>query len=235
MNRARYRIQGFSLLEVMIAVAIMAIGLVVLLQIQARSILMAQQAHSMTVATQLARAKLYDCETELLRRGFSVGDFEDEGKFDEEGFDSFFWECHAYQPDLPNPDASQISEGSLNVGEMMGAPAGGENPMAAVGMGMIAPVLGQISQVLGDTIRELVVIVRWKEGNVWSDLRVATHIIDAKVINQMAGQMQAMSQGGMPGLPPGLAESLGGGAVDGSDLDPTMSGGDSPVAPPARK
>jgi general secretion pathway protein I len=227
MRSARFnRPNGFTLLEVMIAVAIMAIGLVVLLQIQARSILMAQQAHSMTVATQLARAKLYDCETDLLKKGFSVGDYNEEGKFDEEGFDDFFWECHAYQPDLPTPDATQIAEGSMNMGEMMGGPPGGENPMAAVGMGMIAPMLGQVSSVLGDTIRELVVIVRWREGEYWNDLRVATHIIDVKIINQMAGQMQALSQGGMPGLPPGLAESLGGGSPDS-----TMNG-DSPVAPP---
>ena len=101
--------------------------------------------------------------------------------------------------------------------------------MAAVGMGMIAPMLGQVSQVLGDTIRELVVIVRWQEGEHWNDLRVATHVIDVKIINQMAGQMQALSQGGIPGLPPGLAESLGGGGSD------TTMNGDSPVAPPGGK
>ena len=46
---------GFTLLEVMVAIGLLALGLVVLLQVQARSIQLAQQARNMSVATGLAR------------------------------------------------------------------------------------------------------------------------------------------------------------------------------------
>mgnify|MGYP001764424235 CR=1 FL=1 len=61
----------------MVAIALLSIGLVLLLQVQARSIQLAQQAREMTVATQLARAKLYDCETDLLKKGEDVSDIRD--------------------------------------------------------------------------------------------------------------------------------------------------------------
>ena len=60
--------RGFSLLEVMVALAILSVGLVTLVQVQARSAELAIQARELTVATMLARGKLYDCETDLAKR-----------------------------------------------------------------------------------------------------------------------------------------------------------------------
>ena len=35
-----------------------------------------------SVATMLARSKLYDCQHDLLKKGFSIGDYDEEGNFD---------------------------------------------------------------------------------------------------------------------------------------------------------
>ena len=101
--------EGFSLLEVMVAVALLSLGLVLLLQVQARSIQLAQQGRDITIATMLARAKLMDCQTDLLKKGFSVGDYESDGKFDDEGYPQIYWECHAYKPDMPTADGGDMS------------------------------------------------------------------------------------------------------------------------------
>lgn len=201
MRRAR----GFTLLEVMVAVALLSFGIVVLLQVQARSIQLAQQARNLSVATGLARAKLYDCEFDYRQKGFSIGDYDENGKLDDEGFETFFWECHAYKPELPVPNVTDITTGLANAAgsnaEAQGPLGGlaGAGEAAGLGAGMLAPMLAQVSQVVGESIRELVVIVRWKEGEGWEQLQVTTHLVDKTGINQIAAGVAASSQ--LPGLP----------------------------------
>src|SRR4051812_34136451 len=69
------RRRAFSLLEVMVAIALLSMGMVLLLQVQARSISLAQQSRTMTMGTQLLRSKLLDCQADLMKKGFSVGDY----------------------------------------------------------------------------------------------------------------------------------------------------------------
>jgi prepilin-type N-terminal cleavage/methylation domain-containing protein len=220
--------RAFTLLEVMVAIAVLAVGVVVLLQSQARSILMAQQARTLTVATMLARGKLLDCEADLMKKGFSIGDYKEMGRFDDEKYPQFLWECHAYKPDLPMPDAADFAEApsasAMGTGSdpMSGMPA---DPSGGMAMGMMGPVLGQISQVVGESIRELAVIVRWQEGIMWESLIVTTHVVDTNGVNAIAQQMQALTGGGIPGLP---GAGAGGGAGGGTG---STRGGASPTPP----
>ena len=230
--RAWGHFHGFTLLEVMVAVALLSLGIVLLLQVQARSIQLAQQARNLSVATGLARAKLYDCQADLLKKGFSIGDYDESGKFDDdgyEGFESFFWECHGYKPKLPVPDTTEITTGLMDSAEARGAEArangqlgglAGAGEAAGLGAGMIAPVLGQVSEVLGESIRELVVIVRWKEGESWQDLQVTTHVVDKTGINQIAGALASQASQ-IPGLP---GSSSGGSSSGGSSSGPGGQG-----------
>jgi general secretion pathway protein I len=193
---------GFTLLEVMVALAILAGGMVVMLQVQTRSIEMAQEAHFLTISSQLARAKLYDCETDLMKRGFSIGDYDEEGDFSEEGFETFFWECHAYPMDIPAPGSDDI------------ASAGGDSDTdTSMGMGMIAPFMENLGNALKDSIRELVVVVRWKNENVMDEMRLTTHVIDKKAVNQFANVVRQLTSrfgGAMGGSSGGLSGGSGG-------------------------
>ena len=65
---------GFTLLEVMFALALLGLGLTVLIKSAAGDIFNAQQAHMMGVVTDLARGKMYDIEEILLKDGFSDSD-----------------------------------------------------------------------------------------------------------------------------------------------------------------
>jgi len=225
-------LRAFTLLEVMVAIAVLALGVTVLLQVQARSIYMAQQARALTVATQLARSKLYDCEDDLLKKGFSVGDYKEDGKFDEEGYDSFYWECRGYEPDLPVPTAADISEGMASdaLGKLtgssdLGAAAQG-NPMMGMAGGMLGPAISTLADVMKKSIRELVVIVRWKDGEDWEELSVTTHIVDTTAVNAIAG---AASQG-IPGLPNfGGGGGGGGGGSKSPSPSPGGPGGQPPI------
>lgn len=192
------RENGFTLLEVMVALAILGMGLTLLLQAQARAVSLAQQAHGITVGTMLARAKMYDCEQDLLKKGFSIGDYNESGNFSDDDFPSFFWQCRAYKPDLPIPDGGDITSGVASaMSAQSGSAASGATPAlpqgADMGLGLIAPVLSQVSQVLGDSIRELTVIVSWQEGEDWQTVNVTTHVVDKNPIAQIASGIQNAS------------------------------------------
>jgi hypothetical protein len=217
----------------MVAIALLSLGLVLLLQVQARSIQLAQQAREMTIATQLARAKLYDCEQDLLKKGFSIGDYDEEGNFDDDEMPGFFWECHAYKPELPVASASDISAesagGALGMGNTAAAADGEADPM----MGMIAPVLEQFSTVLGDSIRELHVIIRWGAPDDIQEMTVTTHVIDktavnnvAAMISQQSGRINSLMGGGAATGGAGSAGDAGGGAASGGPRGaPRLPGG----------
>ncbi len=62
---------GFTLLEVMVAIAILSITLVVLLSIVTNNIRATNHAKMTTAATLLARTKMVDIEDQILDQGFS--------------------------------------------------------------------------------------------------------------------------------------------------------------------
>ena len=77
--------KGFTLLEVLIAMAIMGLSLVYLFEAQARSMRLAAKGRALNIATQLARKKLIDCKFDMFKKGFSVTDYFSDGTFEEEG------------------------------------------------------------------------------------------------------------------------------------------------------
>ena len=65
---------GFTLMEVMIGLALLGVALTVLIKSAASSIFSARQAQMMGVATDLARGKMNDIEEVLLKDGFTETD-----------------------------------------------------------------------------------------------------------------------------------------------------------------
>ena len=70
------RTNGFTLMEVMVAMAILAIALVSIFQLQSQSISMAADSRFMTVASMLAQSKMVEAETaSSLSNKSDTGDF----------------------------------------------------------------------------------------------------------------------------------------------------------------
>jgi len=71
--------RGFTLLEVMVAMSIMAIGLVAVFQMQSQSISMSTEARFQTTASLLAQSKMADLEAaNMLGNRTEKGDFSPE-------------------------------------------------------------------------------------------------------------------------------------------------------------
>jgi general secretion pathway protein I len=90
--------QGFTLLEVMIAVSIMAIALVALFGSQSRSLSHATEAHFNVVAPMLASGKLAELKADTSAPNNDNGDFGDE-------YPGYTWEIETENASFDSPDA----------------------------------------------------------------------------------------------------------------------------------
>lgn len=94
---------GFTLLEVMIAVSIIAIGLVAVFGSQSRSLSQATEAHFNNVAPMLASLKLAELKSGKLSLNSDEGEFEDE-------FSSYSWKLEVTEASLEDIEPLQNLE-----------------------------------------------------------------------------------------------------------------------------
>jgi len=151
--RAKFR-RGFTLLEVMVAVAILAISMTTLLTFSGNTMIKSGRAERLVVATMLARQRMAEIEIELYEDA-KKNEFPDEksqqGKFDEP-FDDYEWTMEVRKVELPAPAMGE--EGSIQ---------------AMVGR--------QLTKEIAKTVRELKLTVMWEEMGEEQTLDVVTHIV----------------------------------------------------------
>ncbi len=143
--------KGFTLLEVMVALAILGFALAVLIKSTANNINASEQSHMMGIATDLARGKMYDIEEKLLKEGFTDTDQSqtDLKPFDEEGWPNVFYSYKVEQVELPDFDQLQaMAQGKANA--MMGSGSAGSALGSALGSGLGSDsVMGFQNSMLG--------------------------------------------------------------------------------------
>lgn len=210
-HRAQYQ-GGFTLLEVMISLAILAMGLTLLLRGTAVNVAATQRAVMMTVATDLARAKMYDLEEELLQQIDEGGTFaeigdSETGDFDDEGWPQITWESQILKIEMPN--LSALGQGTAQ-GEDDGE--GGDDSNALVeelgsraellGEGGLAGLAGNIggvqaeilSRIFEESVRKIRLTVRYKVAGSDEEFTVDCYLTDPASIQRVVS------------LPPGLDE-----------------------------
>ena len=89
---------GFTLLEVVVAMAILGVALLAIFDLNAGAVASHAYVKRITVATQLARAKMTDLEQDLYDKGFEVDDAERSGDFSAEGWSGFTWKARILAP-----------------------------------------------------------------------------------------------------------------------------------------
>ena len=101
--------RGITLLEVMVALALLGLGMVVLIKSTAGNIFSTEDAHMMGIATDLARGKMYDIEEILLKDGFTDSDQSQESEkcFEDEGWPNICYSYKVEEPKLPSFDQLQ--------------------------------------------------------------------------------------------------------------------------------
>lgn len=145
---------GFTLLEIMVAVAILSISLVALLNFQGNTMIKSGRAERMTEATMLAKMRMAEVELDLeklQKRGEFPEEKVEDGNF-EEPFEKYKWKLTIKSIKLPAPVTGE--EGSVE--------------------GLIGR---QLTEEIGKTVREVRVEVLWEEMGEEQSINVVTHIV----------------------------------------------------------
>ncbi|HLT29829.1 MAG TPA: prepilin-type N-terminal cleavage/methylation domain-containing protein [Myxococcaceae bacterium] len=235
--RAQARQKGFTLLEVMIALAILGMSLMAIFQLNSQAVAMHAYTKRLTVASMLARAKMIDIEQELYDEGFQIDDQELSGGFEEEGWEMFKWRARIIAPEtgdvspeqfmgalfnLPIGDLggdplaafAEMMGGSEGAAEAAGLPPGatpGMSPLAGMAGGLMQQQFDQMLAQIAQQVREIHLTVSWKDGDQVETLDVVTHVVAEGTggdRNAPAAPGGATGPGGTP-LPP----AQGGGQV----------------------
>jgi len=149
--------RGFTLLEVMIGLALLGLALTVLIKSAAGSIHNAEEAHMMGVVTDLARGKMYDIEEILLKDGFTDTDQSQESEecFSDEGWPNICYSYKVEEPKLPSLQELQAMQQSEMQGSAAGSGSGAlgsaqlDSALASQGLGSDALGGGMLGGMLG--------------------------------------------------------------------------------------
>ena len=186
---------GFSLLEVMISLAILAIGLVTLTRTVTGDVRATQHARMVTAATFLARTKISAVEQNILEVGFSEMEGEDDGDFTEEGFARFRWYAAVERIKLPAGSTQQLEQAAHEKTQST-------NPMDILQgfMGSFMTTLMEpIRVALEESIRRVTVKVKWNEpGRPEQVFEVVNFLTDPSKLD-MALQTSAPGASGSTG------------------------------------
>jgi prepilin-type N-terminal cleavage/methylation domain-containing protein len=172
---SRIRGAGFSLLEVMVSLAILSMALVVLSRVVTTNVSAANHARLTTAATFLARTRISMMEQSLLEYGFAEMDGEDAGDFSQEGFPAFRWTTKVERIELPADSTQKVQQASAKSTQS-------NNPMEMLSGfmgGFMATLMDPIRLGLQESVRKLTVLVKWNEaGKLEQSFEVVNFLTD---------------------------------------------------------
>ena len=193
--------RAFTLLEVVIALAILAVGMTVLLQTQATAVVMTSESDKIRIGTLLAQEKMAECELYVEKNGFSSEDIDENGDFSDFGAEDFRadvgdidvaatlgdyrWAYTIRQIELTMPEdltgtaTDLIGEGYL--GDDMTVPD--QMTDDSLDLGDLGLSSDTVTDQLSSYIREVRVLVWWSdeqddEGNYIDSIELVTHVIN---------------------------------------------------------
>ncbi len=178
MRRAR----GFTLLEVMIALAILAGALMVTSDVVSGALRNHLRAQHLEVATLLARGKMAALEERYEWKGFAVDDQHDEGTFEDDGHPEVRWSVDVKVPPVElGPDAVlRVLTGS-DEGVKGLLPSPEQAPQLAAFQGTLTAalqgVLGKLGEQMKRGVRQVKLTVSWPEGAQEESFTVVTHMV----------------------------------------------------------
>ena len=190
------RASGFTLLEVMVALSILAGAMLAISQMTSAALRNHTRAAQLEVATLLARGKLAGLQDGFDKDGFRDFDQTDEGTFDDQGHPEVRWKLEVVKPQVElGPEqilavltgAKGEGQDGLDLASLLGSKtkdASGKDsgietvfPGAAAMTGMLQAQLSRIGEQIKKGLREIRLTVSWKEGKRTESFTVVTHLV----------------------------------------------------------
>lgn len=209
--------RGFTLLEVLVAVAILGLGLTVILSSQASLLATSNRAEKLSLAVSLLRCRMSETELELMRTGYPLADETHQGDCCMDGESDNGFSCSWKIERVKLPEASLLSaeldgggaegpgvidqlteltaDGGLGAGnlDLLSGQFGGgtAEALGPMLMGMVYP---QLKPMLEASIRKVTVTISWKEGKLDRNLSLVQFVTDPQ-----QGQLESDVDAGVLG------------------------------------
>jgi len=211
---------GFTLLEVIVSLAILGLALMAIFDLNAGAVAMHSYTKKLTVASLLARSKMIDIEQELYDKGFNNDDEEKSGDFSDEGWSTFKWRARILAPRTQGVSPEQVMSAIFNLplgdknsplsalfggsssSSSTGSSSGGSASATTSSPNMFTQALGpaaglmqgqfnQMIDQLTKAVREVHLTVSWREGKQLETLDLVTHVVSMGPGSDRNGNLQA--------------------------------------------
>jgi general secretion pathway protein I len=171
---------GFTLLEVMVALAILATSLLALSDVVAGALRNEVRARNLELATLLARGKMAEVEDHYEWKGFKTSDESEEGTFEEEGHPEIRWRLEITAP--PGTlDADQMVRAITGTDLQQLLPPPDDAPQLAplhaqltAGLQVLLP---RLAESVKRGLRDVRLTVTWPENAREESFEVRTHML----------------------------------------------------------
>ncbi len=192
---------GFTLLEVMISLAILSVALSAVIGVNIGAMAITGKSKGIILAASLARSKMFDLEEELRIKGFPDFDEQMDGDFDAEGHSDYKWVAQIIKIKLPQysapEDIASMAQQNRDSNSLGISPATISPEMSAAMAG-----LPMFIKQIEDAIREVKVTVIWLEQEKEQSLTVTTHFVNIPGMEMgVGGDMIQQITGGSGSIP----------------------------------
>lgn len=181
-SRVRSSRAGFTLLEVMIALAILAVSLLILVSAQSSAARMSAQADRILVGSMLARARLAEQVLTLEKDGFSEQEeLDDDGDFEDAfpgAYPEFRWHVKVRKVEVE--DISRVLDTAQSAGADMSGEDGESGADKSNNNSQMDSIMQTVSQTLAERVREVTVKVEWNEGDGVDDVTLVDYVTRAQ-------------------------------------------------------
>lgn len=174
--------RGFTLLEVLIALAILASALTILMGTMANSGQQAVFSNELSTASLLARSKMIDIEYEMMEEGFSEGEQRFSGDFSEEGRRDISWEAKVRPVEIPEAAKEQFLA-QIN-SQLFGEQSQGALQGNAAFSAMLPMLISQLPEMInniGRKVRRIDLHVEFEWGGRRFPLDIVEYIADPEL------------------------------------------------------
>ncbi len=186
----RYRRQpssGFTIIEVMVAIMILAVSVVSIFGAQFAAVATTEFSRGVTHAINLAECKMNEIELQILTEdGFQLGDLEQSGEcceaMSDAELDDFSCEWEIKAVELPS-FTDMLMGGDGGLGLMTDLDLGATpddstaDDMGGDIMGVFESLAPMLSDMMSEGIRRVTVTVRWKQGKREPHFTLSQHVV----------------------------------------------------------
>lgn len=167
------RFAGFTLLEVMMALLLLATAVMILVQSQTTAVHLQEQATRINTATMLARQIFTELDLRIAKEGFGELEVKEQGDFSDQiydgTFDDYRWEYEVEKVEVELPGLGNLmgmlGEGTDELGDAVGVNTGGQAPQSDLAaLGALGFDFSFLTEQMGKYLREARVRICWPEG-----------------------------------------------------------------------